>query len=334
MAVEDDGPGVAGGERARIFERFARGSAARHRIGTGLGLALVAEHAAAQGGEAWVEDRPGGGARFVVGIPTGVRRERAAPRRARGRDRSRSLARGRAGTAAASEVRARSHDDDRCSGSTRRRPRPPTTTTTTTTTTTVPDVASSRRRRPRRAAARRRPVVTEPVAAVLPRRRPDGADPAEPARRRRRCSRVLDAPRGRPTGGEAGVGLRTALPRGVIEHAVRSPAAWRPSTSSPEVYERIRSDEELPAIAQIVLTLTRQSGIGQVLFTLDGAPMPVVRRGNNLRHRAGRTGLGRRVRRACRRGPTTSHDVHGTAGRDHGAGRPGPTPAPTRRDGQ
>jgi signal transduction histidine kinase len=69
IAVEDGGPGVARGERVRIFERFARGSAARHRIGTGLGLALVAEHATAQGGEAWAEDRPGGGARFVVRIP-------------------------------------------------------------------------------------------------------------------------------------------------------------------------------------------------------------------------------------------------------------------------
>ncbi len=73
VAVEDAGPGVARGERIRIFERFARGSAARHRIGTGLGLALVAEHATAQGGEAWVEDRAGGGARFVVRVPTEAR---------------------------------------------------------------------------------------------------------------------------------------------------------------------------------------------------------------------------------------------------------------------
>ena len=72
VAVEDAGPGVARGERVRIFERFARGSAARHRVGTGLGLALVAEHAAAQGGEAWAEDRPGGGARFVVQVPVRV----------------------------------------------------------------------------------------------------------------------------------------------------------------------------------------------------------------------------------------------------------------------
>ena len=74
VAVEDAGPGVARGERVRIFERFARGSAARHRVGTGLGLALVAEHAAAQGGEAWAEDRPGGGARFVVQVPSGASR--------------------------------------------------------------------------------------------------------------------------------------------------------------------------------------------------------------------------------------------------------------------
>jgi signal transduction histidine kinase len=69
LAVEDGGPGVAQGERERIFERFARGSAARHRIGTGLGLALVAEHSAAMGGSAWVEDRVGGGARFVIELP-------------------------------------------------------------------------------------------------------------------------------------------------------------------------------------------------------------------------------------------------------------------------
>jgi signal transduction histidine kinase len=66
LSIDDAGPGVARGERQRIFERFARGSAARHRVGTGLGLALVTEHAHAHGGDAWVEDRPGGGARFRV----------------------------------------------------------------------------------------------------------------------------------------------------------------------------------------------------------------------------------------------------------------------------
>jgi two-component system, OmpR family, sensor histidine kinase MtrB len=69
VIVEDEGPGVSTSERDRIFERFARGTAARHRVGTGLGLALVAEHAVAHGGSAWVEDAPTGGARFVVRFP-------------------------------------------------------------------------------------------------------------------------------------------------------------------------------------------------------------------------------------------------------------------------
>lgn len=74
LAVEDAGPGVSASEKARIFERFTRGTASRHRVGgTGLGLALVAEHARAHGGEAWVEDRAGGGARFVVSLPGAVR---------------------------------------------------------------------------------------------------------------------------------------------------------------------------------------------------------------------------------------------------------------------
>lgn len=66
VAVEDAGAGVPEDDRKRIFERFTRGDSSLHRVGTGLGLALVAEHAAALGGAAHVEERPGGGARFVV----------------------------------------------------------------------------------------------------------------------------------------------------------------------------------------------------------------------------------------------------------------------------
>ena len=69
VVVEDSGPGVPPGERDRVFERFYRGTEARRRVGTGLGLALVSEHATAMGGRAWVEDRRGGGARFVVSLP-------------------------------------------------------------------------------------------------------------------------------------------------------------------------------------------------------------------------------------------------------------------------
>jgi signal transduction histidine kinase len=75
IIVEDNGPGVPAEERDLVFDRFSRGSGAGRRSagseGVGLGLALVAEHVALQGGRAWVEDRPDGesGARFVVELP-------------------------------------------------------------------------------------------------------------------------------------------------------------------------------------------------------------------------------------------------------------------------
>jgi signal transduction histidine kinase len=73
MAVEDHGPGVAEHERKFIFERFARGetAATSGHSGAGLGLALVNEHAVLHGGSVWLEDRPGGGSRFVVELPAG-----------------------------------------------------------------------------------------------------------------------------------------------------------------------------------------------------------------------------------------------------------------------
>jgi len=72
FAVEDHGPGIAPEERDRIFERFSRGSSGRRRglsDGTGLGLAIVAQHVHQHGGRVWVEERPGGGSRFVVELP-------------------------------------------------------------------------------------------------------------------------------------------------------------------------------------------------------------------------------------------------------------------------
>lgn len=72
FAVEDSGAGVAAEERERVFERFFRGRAAGMRgagEGSGLGLSLVQEHVALHGGRVWVEDREGGGARFVVRLP-------------------------------------------------------------------------------------------------------------------------------------------------------------------------------------------------------------------------------------------------------------------------
>jgi two-component system, OmpR family, sensor histidine kinase MtrB len=69
LEVVDAGPGVPESDRERVFERFARASDRDRCVdetGSGLGLALVAQHVQLHGGRVWVEDRPGGGARFVV----------------------------------------------------------------------------------------------------------------------------------------------------------------------------------------------------------------------------------------------------------------------------
>lgn len=66
VTVEDAGSGVPEGSHERIFEPFERAHDQRHAPGTGVGLALVARIAQMHDGEAWVEDRPGGGASFKV----------------------------------------------------------------------------------------------------------------------------------------------------------------------------------------------------------------------------------------------------------------------------
>lgn len=71
VEVADDGPGVPPADRKRVFERFVRldDSRTRSEGGAGLGLAIVAEVAAAHGGtvevtEAWI-----GGALFRLTVP-------------------------------------------------------------------------------------------------------------------------------------------------------------------------------------------------------------------------------------------------------------------------
>jgi PAS domain S-box-containing protein len=68
LAVEDAGRGIPDAEKEGVFEAFHRraGSAPG---GLGLGLFVVRRFAEIQGGRAWVEDAPGGGAAFRVLLP-------------------------------------------------------------------------------------------------------------------------------------------------------------------------------------------------------------------------------------------------------------------------
>lgn len=69
VRVEDRGAGVPVPLRKAIFERGRRAS---DSPGSGLGLYLSRQLIQRQRGNLWVEDAPGGGASFVMAIPTGA----------------------------------------------------------------------------------------------------------------------------------------------------------------------------------------------------------------------------------------------------------------------
>ncbi|MFV0307558.1 MAG: GerMN domain-containing protein [Desertimonas sp.] len=93
-----------------------------------------------------------------------------------------------------------------------------------------------------------------------------------------RLRRVLEALENGPVTGEATVGLSSAVPAGLINTAFRRGGVAEVDLVG-DAYDTIPADQQLPAIAQIVLTLTEQPGVGQVSFTLDGEPLR-VRLGN------------------------------------------------------
>jgi len=72
LTVTDDGAGIPPDRRDQVFERFARlqEGRARDEGGTGLGLALTKRIVEHHGGRIHVEDGDGGGARFVVSLPS------------------------------------------------------------------------------------------------------------------------------------------------------------------------------------------------------------------------------------------------------------------------
>jgi signal transduction histidine kinase len=68
VRVEDRGPGVAPSEWETIFQRGRRGSSGSSG-GSGLGLYVARRLMRDQGGDLWVEGRPGGGASFALYLP-------------------------------------------------------------------------------------------------------------------------------------------------------------------------------------------------------------------------------------------------------------------------
>ena len=67
IQVADDGPGIPGDVKAKIFDWFFTTKPPGE--GTGLGLAVSREILQAHGGNLRLEDTPGGGATFVLDIP-------------------------------------------------------------------------------------------------------------------------------------------------------------------------------------------------------------------------------------------------------------------------
>jgi two-component system OmpR family sensor kinase/two-component system sensor histidine kinase QseC len=75
VVVEDAGPGIAPGDRERVFDPFYRSPEARAGYdGFGLGLPILRRVARAHGGDVLVSSSPLGGARFELFIPSWISR--------------------------------------------------------------------------------------------------------------------------------------------------------------------------------------------------------------------------------------------------------------------
>ncbi|MGI5862851.1 MAG: PAS domain S-box protein [Myxococcales bacterium] len=73
VSVSDEGPGIAPGELARIFERFYRSPTSQQRAeGLGLGLYISRLIVEAHGGRVWAESELGKGSTFCFSLPIGA----------------------------------------------------------------------------------------------------------------------------------------------------------------------------------------------------------------------------------------------------------------------
>ena len=94
------------------------------------------------------------------------------------------------------------------------------------------------------------------------------------------ATRVMAALEAGPPTDEVGIGLRSVLPRNLITSVQESGEGFATVDLAAGPFEGVEPRDQRLAIAQIVLTLTRRPGIGQVQFTVEGEPLAVPGRDN------------------------------------------------------
>jgi two-component system, OmpR family, sensor histidine kinase MprB len=69
LTVDDEGPGIAPGDREHVFERFYRSEESRSMPGSGLGLSIVRQVIERHAGNVRVDETDAGGTRMVLQVP-------------------------------------------------------------------------------------------------------------------------------------------------------------------------------------------------------------------------------------------------------------------------
>ena len=79
VTVSDNGPGIAGADQTRIFDKFDRAKDPLDRTieGSGLGLSMVKHIVEAHKGTVTVASQPGHGAAFTIALPAATQERRA-----------------------------------------------------------------------------------------------------------------------------------------------------------------------------------------------------------------------------------------------------------------
>lgn len=69
LIIDDDGPGIAKGQRELVFKPFFRGDTAEEGDGVGMGLTIARDIVLGHGGTIELDDAPAGGLRVTIRLP-------------------------------------------------------------------------------------------------------------------------------------------------------------------------------------------------------------------------------------------------------------------------